>query len=180
MAELTVEVEVFGESLEEVAAIAPPQLWQDWIQTWLRYLAPDLSPIAAYELSLQFTTDAVIHQLNRDYRQHDQPTDVLSFAALDDAPLPPTVLAAIPLNLGDLIVSVDTARQQAQAHGHSLREELVWLVAHGLLHLLGWDHPDEVHLKQMWEQQRSLLVQIGIPLTESAYFSEEMTKPTIF
>jgi probable rRNA maturation factor len=140
----------------------------------------ELSPIGAYELSLQFTTDEVIHQLNRDYRQQDRPTDVLSFAVLDDAPLLPAVLAEIPLNLGDLVVSVDTARQQAQDHGHSLREELVWLVAHGLLHLLGWDHPDEVQLKQMWEQQRSLLVEIGIPLAKSAYFSEEMTKPTIF
>lgn len=180
MADLTVDIEVFGESVDTVAAIAPPETWQRWLQTWLQQLAPALSPIGAYELSLQFTTDDVIQQLNRDYRQHDHPTDVLSFAALDDAPLPPEVLAEIPFNLGDLIVSVETAQRQAAVHSHSLREELVWLVAHGLLHLLGWDHPDEASLQEMWHQQRSLLALIGIQLSESAYFSEEPVKFSIF
>jgi probable rRNA maturation factor len=176
MAELTVEVEVLGDLMDEVAAIAPAATWQTWLQTWLTHLAPDLSPIQTYELSLQFTTDQTIQQLNRDYRQHDRPTDVLSFAALDDAPLPAEVLAAIPFNLGDLVVSVETAQRQAQIHHHSLQEELAWLVAHGLLHLLGWDHPDEARLQAMWEKQRSLLALTGIQLDQSAYFSEEPVK----
>jgi probable rRNA maturation factor len=175
MADLTVEVAVFGEAMEAVAAIAPPATWEAWIHTWLVHLAPARSPINAYELSLQFTTDDQIQHLNRDYRQHDQPTDVLAFAALDDTPLPLEVLTEIPLYLGDLIVSVDTAQRQAEEHGHALKAELAWLVAHGLLHLLGWDHPDEAHLQAMWEQQRSLLANVGIPLTESAYFGEDLT-----
>jgi len=171
-AKLTLEVEVFGDSLDKIRAIAPPATWQTWLQTWLRQLAPTLSPIHSYELSLQFTTDAAIAALNRDYRQQDRPTDVLSFAGLDDAPLPPAVLAAIPFNLGDLVISVETAQRQCEVHGHSFREELAWLAAHGLLHLLGWDHPDEAHLQAMWATQRSLLTSIGIELPDSAYAAE--------
>ncbi|MEM1311565.1 MAG: rRNA maturation RNase YbeY [Cyanobacteria bacterium P01_H01_bin.153] len=171
---LTVEVEVFGDALEAVMAIAPPDLWQAWLQTWLQQLAPTLSPINDYELSLQFTTDAGIAELNRTYRQRDKSTDVLSFANLDNAPLSPEILAIIPFNLGDLIVSVDTAQRQCAAHGHSLKEELAWLIAHGLLHLLGWDHPDEAQLQTMWAQQRSLLAAIDIKLPNTAYFSEAL------
>ncbi|WP_204140457.1 rRNA maturation RNase YbeY [Halomicronema sp. CCY15110] len=171
-AELTVEVEVLGEAIAQVAAIAPPERWQRWLQTWLRQLAPTLSPINAYELSLQFTTDAGIAALNRDFRQQDQPTDVLSFAGIDDTPLPPAVLASIPFNLGDLVISVETAQRQCDAHGHSLQEELAWLAAHGLLHLLGWDHPDEAQLHAMWTMQRSLLASVGLSLPASAYVAE--------
>ncbi|RZM74729.1 rRNA maturation RNase YbeY [Leptolyngbya iicbica] len=170
--ELTVEVEVFGEAIAEVEAIAPATTWQTWLQTWLRQLAPTLSPIQAYELSLQFTTDAGIAALNRDFRQQDRPTDVLSFAGVDDTPLPLAVLATIPFNLGDLVISVETAQKQCDAHGHSLREELAWLAAHGLLHLLGWDHPDEAQLQAMWAMQRSLLASVGLSLPESAYVAE--------
>ncbi|MEM1310920.1 MAG: rRNA maturation RNase YbeY [Cyanobacteria bacterium P01_H01_bin.153] len=171
---LTVEVEVFGDALEAVMAIAPADLWQAWLQTWLQQLAPTLSPINDYELSLQFTTDAGIAELNRTYRRQDKSTDVLSFAGLDNAPLSPEILAIIPFNLGDLVVSVDTAQRQCAAHGHSLKEELAWLIAHGLLHLLGWDHPDEAQLQTMWAQQRSLLAAINMTLPNTAYFSEAL------
>ncbi|MEM6437971.1 MAG: rRNA maturation RNase YbeY [Cyanobacteria bacterium P01_D01_bin.115] len=165
----TVDVTLLGESLATVSAIVPTDEWPVWLQLWLTQLDPKHSPLNAYEMSLQFTTDATITQLNRDYRQQDQATDVLSFAALEDAPLPPEVLAAMPVNLGDLIVSVETAQRQCEAHGHSLTEELAWLVAHGLLHLLGWDHPTEARLQAMWTLQRSLLAQVGLSLPATAY-----------
>ena len=165
----TVDVTLLGESLATVSAIVPTDQWPVWLQLWLTQLAPAHSPLNAYEMSLQFTTDTTITQLNRDYRQQDRATDVLSFAALEDAPLPPEVLATIPVNLGDLIVSVETAQRQCEAHGHSLTEELAWLVAHGLLHLLGWDHPTEARLQAMWTLQRSLLAQVGLSLTATAY-----------
>ncbi|MEL6402263.1 MAG: rRNA maturation RNase YbeY [Cyanobacteria bacterium J06607_6] len=165
----TVDVTLLGESLATVSAIVPTNQWPVWLQLWLTQLDPAHSPLNAYEMSLQFTTDATIAQLNRDYRQQDQATDVLSFAALEDAPLPPEVLATIPVNLGDLIVSVETAQRQCEAHGHSLTEELAWLVAHGLLHLLGWDHPTEDRLQAMWTLQRSLLAQVGLSLPATAY-----------
>jgi probable rRNA maturation factor len=63
-----------------------------------------------------------------------------------------------------MIVSVEMARDQAQQQGHSETVELAWLAAHGLLHLLGWDHPDEASLEAMWDKQVSLLEQVGLEL----------------
>ncbi|AUB37577.1 ybeY, putative rRNA maturation factor [Nostoc flagelliforme CCNUN1] len=75
------------------------------------------------------------------------------------------MLASVPLlYLGDIIVSVDTAQRQAQQQEHSLPTELAWLASHGLLHLLGWDHPDEESLGRMLKQQVRLLNAVGIPI----------------
>jgi probable rRNA maturation factor len=68
------------------------------------------------------------------------------------------------LYLGDIVISIETARQQAQQQEHPLPTELAWLAAHGLLHLLGWDHPDEESLSQMLKQQVILLKTIGIEI----------------
>lgn len=174
---ITVDVTLDGDALETVRAIAPATDWPTWVQTWMNYLAPDLSPIGAYELTIQLTSDATIADLNARYRQQDRPTDVLSFAVVDDTPLPPPVLAEIPFPLGDLIISVETAQRQCQTHGHSLVQELAWLSAHGVLHLLGWDHPDEASLQKMWSMQRELLAQVGISLTDSQYFMEAAKAP---
>ncbi|MBF2035434.1 MAG: rRNA maturation RNase YbeY [Leptolyngbyaceae cyanobacterium T60_A2020_046] len=168
----TLELTLAGEMADRVAEMTDPAQWQQWLTQWLGYMQVDWSPIGAYELSLQFTSDATIQTLNRDYRQRDQATDVLSFAAIDDIPLPDDVLATIPFNLGDLIISVETARRQSQAHGHTVLEELVWLTAHGFLHLLGWDHPDEAQLQAMLSQQWALLAHIGISLSQSEYRAE--------
>ncbi|MEL6384230.1 MAG: rRNA maturation RNase YbeY [Cyanobacteria bacterium J06626_18] len=170
----TVDLSLQGEFLEAVSAIASPEDWQTWLQTWLAYLAPDLSPIHAYELSIQFTSDAAIATFNAQYRQRDRPTDVLSFAALENAALPPEVLQQIPCDLGDLIISVETARRQSDIHGHTLLEEIAWLAAHGLLHLLGWDHPDETRLEAMLSMQQKLLAQVGLKLSSSTYFAGEI------
>lgn len=136
--------------------------WTAEIRAWLESIranpaldCPD-SVRQAEELSLgvKFCDDASITELNEAWRQRHGPTDVLSFAALDDLP---DDLAQPSLELGDIIISVDTAEQQASEHRHSLLNELRWLLSHGLLHLLGWDHPDEVSLKQMLRQQEQLL-----------------------
>ena len=103
-----------------------------------------------------------IAALNADWRDKPGPTDVLAFAAQDDdldgappMPLPPDLMAddddasddeagdSEPLELGDIVISLDTASRQAGEHGHSLERELLFLASHGLLHLLGWDHPDD-------------------------------------
>ncbi|MEL6158087.1 MAG: rRNA maturation RNase YbeY [Cyanobacteria bacterium J06554_11] len=159
-APLQVETFVEGRSLGDVPELEIVH-YQHWIQTWLRALAPELSPLNAYEVSLRLTDDTEIQQLNTDYRQQENPTDVLSFAALE-TPLPVSeaLLAQQPLYLGDIIISVDTARRQAQTANHPLTQELAWLAAHGLLHLLGWDHPDDGSLTQMLEQQETLLTLI--------------------
>jgi len=98
------------------------------------------------------------------YRHKDQPTDVLAFAALEtDSVLPPELLAVEPLYLGDIVISLDTAERQAQAEGHSLLHETIWLTAHGFLHLLGWDHPDDQSLEAMLTQQGALFALIDAP-----------------
>lgn len=90
---------------------------------------------ASYEASLRLTGDAVIHELNRDYRHKDKPTDVLAFAQREG---PAGRLH--PELLGDIVISVETARQQAK---RGLHAELLHLASHGLCHLLGYDHRDD-------------------------------------
>lgn len=169
--DLTLDVWVAAEH-PEAAAIASADTWQQWFQLWAEALALDLSPLQAYEVSLRLTDDATVQDLNHQYRHQDRPTDVLSFAALEADPLPPEVLAVEPLYLGDIIISLDTAQRQAQAQGHSLRWETVWLAAHGFLHLLGWDHPDDESLVKMLDQQAVLLGKIDALLKESSYISQ--------
>lgn len=146
--------------VENTSAQALPELaiapWENHLQQWLTELQPELPTAPAYELTLRFTSDAEIHALNHQYRQKDQPTDVLSFAALEDD-LGMELPEDEPLYLGDIIVSVETAQKQAIERQHSLQRELGWLVSHGLLHLLGWDHPDEASLMQMLDRQEALL-----------------------
>lgn len=135
-----------------------PETWESWFSHWLEVLRLNLSPIQAYELSLRLTNNAEIQELNAQYRQKDQPTDVLAFAALEvDSP---RLEAIEPLYLGDIIISVEAA--QIQAKGHTLEQELAWLAAHALLHLLGWDHPNEEQLLAMLQKQSWLLQQVGV------------------
>jgi len=90
---------------------------------------------------------------------------VLAFASLEvDCPQAVELMEDTPLYLGDIAISVDTAIRQAQQQGHPLKTELAWLAAHGLLHLLGWDHPDEDSLSEMLNQQETLLQIIGLDI----------------
>ncbi|MBD2259861.1 rRNA maturation RNase YbeY [Pseudanabaena sp. FACHB-2040] len=144
-------------------ALATDAEWQHWFGVWIEALRVNLSPIGLYEVGLQFTDDAGIQQLNAAYRQQDKPTDVLAFAALEDTlPQVQDLLQTEPLYLGDIIISLDTAQRQAAEQGHPLRQEAIWLSAHGFLHLLGWDHPDDESLVKMLEKQADLLAQIGL------------------
>jgi probable rRNA maturation factor len=137
--------------------------WLAWMETWLTSLVEYLPPAPGYELSLRLTDDREIQTYNADYRHKDRPTDVLAFAALEvEIPANEGILQSEPLYLGDLIISVETARGQAEERGHSLRRELAWLAAHGLLHLLGWDHPDETSLQEMLSLQEALLQSVTI------------------
>ncbi|WP_395939622.1 rRNA maturation RNase YbeY [Anabaena sp. FACHB-1237] len=137
--------------------------WQEWFNQWLEMLNNDLPPAPSYELSLRLTDDSDIQILNAQYRLIDQPTDVLAFASLEtDLPQNEEMRSSLPLYLGDIIISIDTAKRQAQQQGHSLSTELAWLAAHGLLHLLGWDHPDEERLLSMLNQQVTLLKGVSI------------------
>lgn len=154
---IQVETFVDGDGCDRIPEVSSTQ-YQTWLQTWLQALAPQLSPINAYEVSLRLTDDNAIQQLNTDYRQQAKPTDVLSFATLEtDMPGADTLHQEQPLYLGDIIISVETAARQAPDADHSLPQEIAWLSAHGLLHLLGWDHPDDASLERMLDKQAQLL-----------------------
>jgi len=94
------------------------------------------------ELSIALVSDKVIHALNRDYRKKDKPTDVLAFAMREGEGIAMGGASHSEV-LGDVIISVDTARKQARAHKKTLLEEMTMLLAHGLLHLLGYDHQND-------------------------------------
>jgi probable rRNA maturation factor len=96
------------------------------------------------ELSLVLTNDEQIHKLNATYRKKDKPTDVLAFAQQEAAHE-----GADETLLGDVIVSVPTARRQAKGAKHDVLAEVTMLVAHGLLHLLGWDHDTDARDRKM-------------------------------
>lgn len=141
------------------------ETWSNWFRRWLEILQPDISQQSIYEIGLRLTNDAEIQALNAQYRQQNKPTDVLSFATSEvDFPDFQEITASVPLYLGDIVISVDTAKRQAQQQEHSLATELAWLAAHGLLHLLGWDHPDEETETRMLKQQVILLKAISITI----------------
>jgi len=96
------------------------------------------------ELSLVLTNDEQIHKLNATYRNKDKPTDVLAFAQREAAHE-----GGDEALLGDVIVSVPTARRQAKGASHDVLSEVTMLVAHGLLHLLGWDHDTDARDRRM-------------------------------
>lgn len=102
------------------------------------------------ELSITFCDDARIHELNREFRGIDQPTDVLSFPMDDD------------ILLGDIIISIPRAEAQAVDYGHSFNRELSFLALHGFLHLLGYDHETEEEEKVMIAKQEHILQKLGI------------------
>ena len=109
------------------------------------------------EVSVLVTDDAALHTLNRDYRNVDAPTDVLSFAAEEeDAAGPAFVLPPdAPRYLGDIAISYERVVAQAAEYGHSPERELAYLTAHGVLHLLGYDHergPEDAAAMRMREE----------------------------
>ena len=142
--------------------------WQPLLSQWLAQLAGELPAelhASAYSLGLLLTDDATITALNGEWRQRPEPTDVLAFAAQEEAedgmpvqPLPGELEAT--LELGDIVISLETAARQAEDHDHSLAEELLFLASHGLLHLLGWDHPDEASLAVMLAWQDKLMASV--------------------
>ncbi|MCL6547836.1 MAG: rRNA maturation RNase YbeY [Alicyclobacillus sp.] len=114
------------------------------------------------EVSVSLVGDEEIHQLNREYRGVDRPTDVLSFPLLEGEEDPEPMVPGQPRLLGDIVVSVPTAVRQADAYGHSLQRELGFLLVHGFLHLLGFDHADEASEREMFALQEQVLAGVGL------------------
>ncbi len=155
-----------------------PDPWQKDIKDWIDFIRKDQSLICPYavrlstavSLGLKMTDDSTIKNLNSFWRHKSEKTDVLSFPILDETFEPPLNEC---VELGDIVISVATARSQAIERGHALGVELRWLVAHGLLHLLGWDHPNPNSLKKMLRFQEQLLA-INVNLQPNLIFEEEI------
>ena len=108
-----------------------------------------------YLTDVTIVDNETIHKINREYRKVDRPTDVISFAFLDEES--ERNLKGGPINLGQIIISFEKAEEQAKEYGHSLNREMVFLFVHGMLHLLGYDHMNEQDEKVMFELQDKIL-----------------------
>ena len=114
------------------------------------------------EVSVTLTNNEYTHTLNKQYRGIDRPTDVLSFALNESEE--PDVEDGPDVNvLGDLVISVERAKEQAADYGHSVKREIAFLTVHGMLHLLGYDHMEEEDRIEMEAEQRFVMEKLGIP-----------------
>jgi probable rRNA maturation factor len=115
------------------------------------------------EVSVTFVTNERIHEINREYREKDAPTDVISFAMeeLGEGEIE-LIGAELPRVLGDIIVSIPKAEEQAREYGHSFIRELGFLCVHGFLHLLGYDHMEKAEEEKMFSRQKEILDNYGL------------------
>ncbi len=111
------------------------------------------------EVSCVLVDDERIHEINREYRHIDRSTDVISFAMEDNDQF---YVEGMPRTLGDIFISVDHAKKQAEEYGHSLRREMCFLFTHGILHLLGYDHMTDEQEKEMFGLQDKILGALSI------------------
>ncbi|PLT46535.1 Metal-dependent hydrolase YbeY, involved in rRNA and/or ribosome maturation and assembly [Paenibacillus pasadenensis] len=154
----------------EQEAVEIPVEWGKRLERLLE-LAARAEGIEDGEVAVTFVDDARIHELNRDYRGIDRPTDVLSFAMQEDGEDELGIVYEVedeadelPVSepLGDIIISVETAVRQAEEYGHSLERELGFLFVHGFLHLIGYDHQDAEAEAVMTAKQEAVLQQAGL------------------
>ena len=112
------------------------------------------------ELSITLTDDEHIHALNKKFRGIDRATDVLSFAFRESDE--PEIIGADFEILGDVIISLERAKVQAEEYGHSFLREIIFLEVHGILHLLGYDHISEDERQEMESEQKFIMSKLGI------------------
>jgi probable rRNA maturation factor len=126
---------------------------------------PEILGGAPAEMSLVLADDTLVQTLNRDYRDKDKPTNVLSFALLDDLDDTDDVLAreqGMPILIGDVILAFETVQREAREQGKSVGDHLTHLVIHGVLHLLGYDHQSDPDADRMERLETSILARMGI------------------
>ena len=116
------------------------------------------------EIILSIVSDEEIHSINRQFRNIDSPTDVLSFPQLTfEEGEEADVNENGEIVLGDIIISIDRAKEQAREYGHSLERELAFLAVHSMLHLMGYDHMEKDEEEDMFRRQKEILIRAGIP-----------------
>lgn len=109
-----------------------------------------------YEISVSLVDNQEIKELNKDYRNMDKETDVLSFPMEDDFNLLDTII------LGDIIISIEKALEQSQNFSHSLYREISYLTAHSMLHLLGYDHMNDEDKRKMRQKEKDIMKEIKL------------------
>ena len=110
-----------------------------------------------YEVSITFVDKDEIHKLNREYRKVDRPTDVLSFPMNEEF-----LIEGVDSMLGDIVICMDIAKDQAKEYGHSLDREIMYLTCHSMLHLLGYDHIEEDDKKIMRGKEKEVMKNLGV------------------
>ncbi|WP_153733212.1 rRNA maturation RNase YbeY [Sporosarcina obsidiansis] len=117
-----------------------------------------------YELSITFMDDEAIQAVNAEFRGKDRPTDVISFALeeLSEGEVAIVHDNEMPIVLGDIIISIETAKRQAVEYNHTFQRELGFLALHGFLHVLGYDHMEDEEERKMFGRQTEILTSFGL------------------
>lgn len=133
------------------------------VQKVLQFAAEKQEIEDGAEVSVTFVTNDAIQEINRTYRNKDVPTDVISFAMEEMGEGEIEILDAdIPTLLGDIIISVERTKEQAESYNHSFERELCFLAVHGFLHLLGFDHATKEEEQEMFGLQETILQAFGL------------------
>lgn len=154
---------------DETNSVKEPHL--NLVEDIVKFAATFLELPNNSELSITLVDNERIQEINREYRQKNQATDVISFAlndeTEDDLPLNLESMGeAFPYNLGDIIISVDKTAEQAASYGHSFERELGFLALHGFLHLNGYDHMEPADEEEMFGLQKEILDAYGLKREE--------------
>lgn len=123
--------------------------------------ASEFEQLSSIEVSVVIVDNRTIREMNNEYRQVDRATDVLSFPLWENTnEWEESELEVVPL--GDIVISLPKAKEQAEAYGHSLERELAFLATHGFLHLIGYLHDTEEQENRMFKRQERILMEIGL------------------
>ncbi|TCW37682.1 rRNA maturation RNase YbeY [Laceyella sacchari] len=133
----------------------------NWVEAALNRAA-EVEELPPVEVSVTIVDNERIHQLNREYRDVDRPTDVLSFPLWEPDEEWVIDEEEERVALGDIVISLPKAKEQAEAYGHSLDREVGFLAVHGFLHLLGYDHETKEEEKEMFAKQEEILSLVGL------------------
>ena len=142
--------EIFNETKNKITE-------EKTLKEYVKYLVKRLE-LEKCEFNIIITTNEKIHEINKEYRNIDRETDVISFALEDNMDVEYQDFRL----LGDIYISIDKCYEQAREYGHSRVREICFLATHGLLHLLGYDHMTEEDEKKMFDLQNKLLEEYNI------------------
>lgn len=146
--------------MDETATLTDEEL--KLVEEVLQHAAQE-EQVEAAEVSVTFVTNDMIQSINKEYRGKDQPTDVISFAMEEMGEGELEIVGSLePRMLGDIIISLDRTKEQADDYGHTFERELAFLAVHGFLHLLGYDHMNQEDEKKMFARQEEILTSLGI------------------